>query len=177
MTIELVKPLKLHFEGQVPEEDAAPWLTQDTSLCALPAGIYEIVYRRANYSYKGGGYGSNNYDYTEEVTIGILSPTSSISLTSDVELLKKTTRSYTAVMVPRKPSLPCKNEYAINYVPTPNLQYFSSFLVAVRAIIKGSPTYNELARILTAKGTGASATAIHAAGVKVPVVQDDNYGE
>lgn len=166
MTIELVKSEALHFEGPVPGSDAHPWKAQDTDLCALPTGLYEVVFRRARYSFAGEyGASANNYVYTEEVAIGILVPTTSLTASRDHNVLKHTTRGYNLTMVPRKAELPCKAEYSINYVPTNNIAYYTSFIVAVREIIKGTPTHARLLACLRARGSGATQTALFAAGL------------
>lgn len=166
MTLELVKPTSLYVEGTLPDEDLEPWQSHDSQLCAVAPGVYEVVYRRAVYQYSGNYHSPNsNYAYTEEVAIGILVPTTALTSSRDPEVLKHTTRGYNLTMVPRKAELPCKGEYSINFVPTDKIAYYTSFLVAVRAIKKGSPTYEQVLACLTAQGTGATRTAIYAAGL------------
>ena len=168
MTIELVKSEALHFEGQIPGSDAHPWKAQDTDLCALPAGLYEVVFRRAKYSFAGDyGASTNNYVYTEEIAVGILVPTTQFTASRDPSVLKYTTRAYNLTMVPRKAELPCKAEYCIHYIPTNNIAYYTSFIVAVREITKGTPTYAKLVACLKARGSGATQTALLAAGLHV----------
>jgi len=149
----------IHFPGNVPDADAGDWIADDASLCKLPPGIYEVVYRRATFRYNtASGPNKSNYDLTNEICVGILAPAN--HRYANPEVLKNTTCSYNLAMVPRQAGNPCRSEFSINYVPSSNLQYYSSFIIAVRPIKKDSATYAELLRCLSAKSNYLPRTAL-----------------
>lgn len=165
MTLTVVKTDILdHYAGIIPEHDVDGWIGLDSQLCDIPAGVYEVVYRRATFNSESGlDISKPRYIYSNEVGIGVLTPSAPL-FGSTVDSLKERFRAYNMILVPRQSGAKCMLEYSVGYQPTKLLAYYSSFIVSVRKVRVESPTYDHIVALLLASGYGGSAS-LRAAGI------------